>query len=87
LFKLLNGETSLEGGAASRSETWLGRQNEAKQPAIKTPIEAMGVIASSLLAIHPPTEARLLEALGDPHGIHGRDALKHLESWVSQKSL
>ena len=87
MFELLNGETSLEGSTATRSETWLGRQHEAKQPAIKTPAEAMGVIASPLLAIHPPTEAGLLETLGDAYGICGRDALKGLESWVRQKSL
>ena len=44
-------------------------------------------MASSLLAIHPPTEAGLLEALGDSHGILGRDPLKNLESWVGQKSF
>ena len=47
----------------------------------------MGVIASALLAIHPPTEAGLLETLRDAYGICGRDALKRLESWVRQKSL
>ena len=47
----------------------------------------MGVITSSLLAIHPPSEAGLLEALGDSHGIRGRDALKHLQGRVGQKSF
>ena len=47
----------------------------------------MGVIASALLAIHPPPEAGLLETLGDPHGICGCDALEDLQSWISQKSL
>ena len=76
-----------KGAQPPGAETWLGRQNEAKQPAITTPAEAMGVIASSLLAIHPPTEAGLLEAFGDSHGIRGRDALKDLQGGVGQKSF
>jgi hypothetical protein len=87
LFKLLNGETSLEGGTASRSKTWFCGQDESKQPAIKTPAETMGVIASSLFTIQPPPEAGLLEALGDSYGIPGRDALEDLQCGVGQKAF
>ena len=84
---MLNGEPPLVRSTASRSKTWFGRQHQAKQPAIKTPTEAMGVIATPLFAIHPPTEAGLLEALGDSHGIRGRDALEDLQGGVCEKSL
>ena len=77
----------MEGSGPTGRQTIPLGQNQAQQPAIQAPTQAVGFITAALLSIQPPAKPGLLKNPRHRTGLVSIEILLTLQRWIGQQSL